>query len=154
MSAPKHKRKRILIEPRIQLKFAALFLSLACAAIAVQSIVIVNSLQSVASELPHDGVALTQHIPNILAKTILFTFALLLPLSFALGVRTTFGIVGPLYRFRNYLGDVASGKRTGRCSIRKADDLHDLCSIINEVVDMIPEQSAQETVVATESEAA
>ena len=108
----------------------------------MQAIVLVGSLQSVAATLPHDGVSLTREIPRVLARTCLMSFALLVPLSLMIGVRSTFGIVGPLYRFRVYLGRIAAGERPGPCRIRKTDDLHDLCDAINRAVEPLQGQAS------------
>lgn len=155
MNQYKKLRRKKLIEPRIQLRFGLLFLSLAMVAVLVQSIVIVNVIQQVARRLPNDGVELTSELPFILAGTTLLTLILLAPLSLVIGIRSTFPLVGPLYRFRAHLGELAAGRNPGPCRIRKTDELQDLCVLINEAMERIPGQDcavavehggAQETV--------
>lgn len=141
MNQYKKLRRKKLIEPRIQLRFGLLFLSLAMVAVLVQSIVIVNVIQQVARRLPNDGVELTSELPFILAGTTLLTLILLAPLSLVIGIRSTFPLVGPLYRFRAHLGELAAGRNPGPCRIRKTDELQDLCVLINEAMERIPGQA-------------
>lgn len=135
----KNRRRKLLIEPRIQLTFALLLVAVASAAILVQTIALASVLNRVAANLPSDGLELTQRIPDILASTSLLTYVLLAPLTLVLGVRSLHKVVGPLYRFRLFLKSVAAGERPERCRIRKGDQLQDFCELLNEVTQPLRE---------------
>jgi hypothetical protein len=127
-----YKRKKKLIEPRLQLRFSLAFLSTALVLVMVQAIVIQFVLQRVAARLPHDGNLLQAEIPTVLMISFAVTLLLLAPLSLGIGVMTTFRVVGPLYRFRVFLRQIADGERPGDCRIRKSDELQDFCELLNE----------------------
>jgi len=130
-------RKKKLIEPGIQLRFFALFLATVCVAALVQTIVLGYVLREVAARLPHDGEAVAERIPGALALGMGATLVLLAPVTLALGVRTTFPIVGPLYRIRQHLGLVVAGERPGPCRIRKGDELQELCALLNRALEPV-----------------
>jgi signal transduction histidine kinase len=71
-------------------------------------------------------------LPGILSEILIFTFGLVMPLIFAVGVLITHRIAGPVYRFEQYLGQVARGEEVGPCRIRSGDELQDLCDVIND----------------------
>lgn len=150
---PNHLRRRKLIEPRIQVRFFLFFLTISGLAVLVQTIVLNFLLQRLARQLPGDSELLLAHIPGSLGIAMLVTFALLAPLTFVLGVQTTFPIVGPLYRFRVYLTQIAAGERPGPCHIRKGDELQDLCQLINRAVAPLQDGAGGERT-ATEAGAA
>jgi hypothetical protein len=127
-----YKRKKKLIEPRLQLRFSLAFLSTALVLVMVQAIVIQFVLQRVAARLPHDGNLLQAEIPTVLLISFAVTLLLLAPLSLGIGVMTTFRVVGPLYRFRMFLRQIADGERPGDCRIRQSDELQDFCELLNE----------------------
>jgi len=83
------KRKKKLIEPRLQLRFSLAFLSTALLLVLVQAIVIHFVLQRIAARLPHDSEILRAEIPGALLISFACTFLLLAPLSLAIGVNTT-----------------------------------------------------------------
>jgi hypothetical protein len=130
MSAPNRRTKR-LIEPRIQKRFVLIFLSTASLAALVQALVVSFLLLRAADRLPNDGWELKTEIAGILASSLVFTVTFLVPLTLAVGVVSTHKIVGPLYRFRVYLTQLAAGERPAPCRIRQDDELQDLCELLN-----------------------
>ncbi len=48
-----------------------------------------------------------------------------------MGIRSTFPIAGPVYRFLADLGDVAEGGYQRPLKIREGDELQDLCAAMN-----------------------
>jgi len=140
-SSPESKRTRKLIEPRIQMRFVLLFLSVVCLAALVQTIVVGYVLQDLASEMPSDGEVVLARIPYTLSLGMGLTILLLTPITFALGIRTTFPIVGPLHRFRMHLTQVLAGERPGPCRIRKGDELQDFCELLNRTLEPLQDSS-------------
>jgi len=130
----KNLRSHKFIEPRIQRRFAFLFLSTAGTAALLQTIVLAYTLSSLAGELPNDGLLLSARIGKFLVTSFFITLGMLTPLTFALGISSTFKIVGPLYRFRVFLDQIRRGERPGPCRIRKDDELQDFCELLNEAM--------------------
>jgi hypothetical protein len=125
------RRKRKLIEPRIQKRFVMIFLSTTALAMLVQALVVSYLLLRVADRLPNDGVELKASVLGTLASSLGFTLLLLTPLTLVVGIASTHKIVGPLYRFRLYLTQLADGERPQPCRIREDDELQDFCALLN-----------------------
>ncbi|TDJ67419.1 MAG: methyl-accepting chemotaxis protein [Planctomycetota bacterium] len=125
-------RKRKLVEPRLQLEFCLLFLCITLCAVLVQTIVLNFTLAGLAGRVPHAGGRILAEIPRILGESLLLTLALLVPMALAIGVFSTFKIVGPIHRFKVFLEQVAAGERPRECRIRAGDELQDLCRLMNE----------------------
>jgi hypothetical protein len=140
-------RKKKLIEPRLQLRFSLAFLSTALLLVLVQAIVIHFVLQRLAARLPHDSELLRAEIPGTLLISFAFTFLFLAPLSLAIGVNATFRVLGPLYRFRVFLRQLADGEHPAPCRIRERDELQDFCDLLNEVTEPLRRSSPEVEVV-------
>jgi signal transduction histidine kinase len=151
MTAPERRSKK-LIEPRIQKRFVLIFLSTAALAALVQALVVSHLLLRAADQLPNDGFVLKSELREILASSLLFTVALLAPLTVAVGIASTHKIVGPLYRFRVYLTELARGNNPEPCRIRKDDELQDLCELLNRATE--PLRRAEPSPAAAREEAA
>lgn len=129
------KRKRTLIEPRIQWRFALIFLTTSALAVLVQTMVLCYLMLGIADRLTHDGVELKSHLPDVLAGSLFCTSVLLVPLTLAVGIKSSHKVVGPLYRFRVYLSELAAGEKPKPCCIRKDDELQDFCELLNRVTE-------------------
>ena len=134
-----NKRKRKFIEPRLQLKFVGLFLTTAVVGVAFQMVVLHFMLNRAATALPSDGGELLALIPRLMFDSFLITAGLLIPFTVLLGIRSTFTIVGPLYRFRVFLKQVGRRQQSEPCQIRKGDELQDLCALLNDVTEPLRE---------------
>jgi len=126
-----HKRRIQLIQPRLQLRLILTFLGVSALALALQFILFTASLTRLAAELPADGPQLIEQVPEHVLLVLLVSIAVLLPLTFFVGVVVTFRIAGPIYRFESYLTDVIAGGKPADCRLRKGDELKDLCELIN-----------------------
>jgi hypothetical protein len=125
-------RKRILIQPRLQIRLIAAFLGSACISVVVQILLLHMALGRLASDLPSGGAAVLEATPGIVLTQVILTFGLLVPLVVAVGTLETFRVAGPLYRFEVYLKDIVAGRKPGPCHIRKDDELQALCALLNE----------------------
>lgn len=134
MSTPE-RRKRKLIEPRIQKRFVLIFLSTTALAGLVQALVLSHLLLGVADRLPSDGLELKTQLLGILASGMTITLLILTPLTLAVGIASTHKVVGPLYRFRVYLTQLAAGERPAPCRIRQKDELQDFCALLNQATE-------------------
>jgi len=127
----RERRKKKLIEPRIQQRFVLIFLSSTALAVLVQALVVSHLLLGVADRLPNDGLELKAELLGILTSGLTSTLLLLTPLTLVVGIAATHKIVGPLYRFRVYLTELAAGTQPEPCRIRKDDELQDFCALLN-----------------------
>ena len=92
-------------------------------------------LLRIADRLTHDGLELKSHLPDVLAASLFCTSVLLVPLTLAVGIKSTHKVVGPLYRFRVYLSELGAGSKPEPCRLRQGDELQDFCELLNRVTD-------------------
>lgn len=135
------RRRRHLIDRRIQLKFVATFAATAGIAVLVQAIVTGYVLSTVVEQAPNDRLLLLAAAPRATAIGVLTSFLLLMPAAALMGVMLTFPIAGPLYRFKQHLASIARGERPGPCKIREGDELQDLCELLNAAVDSLQSET-------------
>jgi hypothetical protein len=150
-------RKKKLINPGLQLRLVAIFLCSAALAVQAEAILITYTLTKLAEDMPNDGSVLLSQLPEFVRTNLLLTFALLAPLTLGVGIVATFRIAGPLYRFQQFLQAVKEGRQVEPCTIRKGDELHDFCILLNDVTAPLrakAQTQAPETVPAVESVAA
>jgi hypothetical protein len=129
---PTFRRRKKLIKPGLQLKATFVFLGTSCIGIIVQTIVLFSTLTKVASEVPNDSLYVMSVIPRMVTTSLLVTFALLVPLTLAVGILITFKIAGPIYRMEQFMKQIISGEKPGDCSLRDGDQLHDFCALLNQ----------------------
>lgn len=128
----RYRRRKKLIEPRLQLKFALVFFATASIAVLVQAAMLVKTLVEMAAKMPNDGSRVMADLPMLLTFNLLVTFAILIPLALGIGVLGMFRIAGPIYRFRKFLNDVIAGEKPADIRLRKGDELLELCALLNE----------------------
>jgi len=126
-------RKKKLINPGLQLRLVAIFLCSAALAVQAEAILITYTLTKLAEDMPNDGSVLLSQLPEFVRTNLLLTFALLTPLTLGVGIVATFRVAGPLYRFQQFLQAVKEGRQVEACTIRKGDELHDFCVLLNDV---------------------
>ena len=126
-------RKKKLINPGLQLRLVAIFLCTAALAVQAEAILITYTLTRLAERMPTDGNLLLAELPEFVRTNLLLTFAVLAPLTLGTGIIATYRIAGPLYRFEQFLRNMRDGKQIEPCTIRKGDELHELCDLLNDV---------------------
>jgi len=141
-----NRRGKKLIEPRIQWRFTLIFLTSATLAALVQALVVSFLTMRAADRLPNDALALKSQLLDILGAGLGVTLLLLVPLTLMVGISSTHKIVGPLYRFRVYLTQLAGGEHPAPCRIREDDELQDLCELLNRATEPLrrPEQDSSQ----------
>ncbi len=150
-------RKKKLINPGLQLRLVAIFLCSAALAVQAEAILITYTLTKLAEDMPNDGSVLLSQLPEFVRTNLLLTFALLAPLTLGVGIVATFRVAGPLYRFQQFLQAVKEGRQVEPCTIRKGDELHDFCVLLNDVTAPLrakAQAAAPESVKEVESVAA
>jgi len=135
MAQRKYKRRKKLIDPGLQLRLTGAFVAMSALSLLLQFLLFAQYLSDAAAALPHDGPVLASGINGLLGKTLLVSFAVLLPVTLAVGILVTFRVAGPLYRFTQFLGSVSRGEHPGECRIRKGDELHEFCALLNRVTE-------------------
>lgn len=135
-----HKKRRIkLIKPQLQLKMTFLFVSVAVLSLLLQAVLLMSGLTTAALELPNDHMMMLDRVDSIIFQSLLSSFVLFLPLTFAVGILTTFRFAGPVYRMEAFLRQVVRGEKPADCRLRQGDELHDFCALINEATQSLRE---------------
>ena len=130
-SPERARRTRKLIKPGIQLRLAGIFAGLSVLCLLLQWLTFSSLLSNAASAMPVGGDYLVDLVPGLLFRSLLISMAVALPLTLLVGVHATHRLTGPIYRFENYLREVASGTQLGPCKIREGDEFSELCAQIN-----------------------
>jgi len=136
-----HRRRRKLIEPKLQLKLVATFVLVAAAATLLQAISLMHALNT-SMGAGFSGGHVAEQAPRIFVDNLLFGFAICVPIVAVVGVFATFRMVGPAYRMRIYLQDLAQNGYSGPCRIRRDDEFQGLCTALNAAVDRLRQADA------------
>ncbi|MEM7309303.1 MAG: hypothetical protein AAF682_21645 [Planctomycetota bacterium] len=144
MEQQRHKRRIKIIKPRLQLKLVGIFVGLATLSVLLQSILLARRLTQLSAEAPAGGDYLVDALPSIVLEILVFTFGLIIPLIFAVGVLITHRIAGPIYRFEQHLMGIVKGEKVRPCKIRDGDELQELCQIINMATETLSKRGADE----------
>ncbi len=132
-----NKRRKKLIRPRIQLKLIMAFLGVSLLALLLQFLLFQSTLSVLAADMPQDGPILLERIPGYTLLVLGISVAILLPMTFFVGVIVTFRVAGPIQRFDMHLQAIARGEDPGTCRIRKNDELQDFCATLNAALDRL-----------------
>jgi len=143
LSMAKYKRRKKLIDPSLQLKLTVVFVGLTAMGLLLQFGLFARNISHVALRLPNDGLLLVNEMSSLVTSTLVWSFLVFLPITFVVGILTTFRIAGPLYRFRVFMTDILRGDKPADCRIRKGDQLQDFCDLLNRVTAPLREQSTE-----------
>ncbi|NOT30635.1 MAG: hypothetical protein HOP15_09340 [Planctomycetes bacterium] len=138
-------RKNRLPKPALQLKLVLGFMGVSTLALCSQVLLLANRLMYLSQELPVSGEEIRSVLPELLTEVFVFSFLVLLPSVLAIGVLLTFRLAGPIYRFERYLADVAAGRESGPCRLRKGDQLQELCDLINAALEARPRRLTEKS---------
>jgi hypothetical protein len=138
-------RKKRLINPSLQLRLVAIFLCTAALAVQAEAILITYTLTKLAERMPTDGSLLLSELPEFVRTNLLLTFAILAPTALGVGIIATFRIAGPLYRIEQFLTQMKEGRQIEACTIRKGDELQELCALLNDVTAPARAKAARES---------
>lgn len=130
---PKYRRRRKLIQPGLQLRLTLTFVGIAALSLLLQFVLFANAMTELAVGLPSDGAIVMERTGDMLTAVLGVSFLVFLPLTFAIGVLSTFRIAGPVYRFTSFLRQVQRGERPPDFRLRSGDELKELAQLINEV---------------------
>jgi len=151
-----HRRRRTskLPKPSLQSRFCAVFAGVLLLSLLLQYALLSSRLTFLALELPSDGPLLIEGANRVLWSSLVLTCLVVLPLTCAAAVLTTFRIVGPIHRFEKFFRALAAGEDAGVLRIRQGDQLQELCDLINAALERVrsepaatrPAQAASEAV--------
>lgn len=136
------KRKVKLILPSLQIRLIGYFAGASLLSLGLQYLLFSQSISSLASDLPRDGVIVLDKLPGMLAGVFLTSAALIFPVIAWIGLQTTFRFAGPLYRFEKHLSGVVDGSESNACNLRRGDQLQQVCRLMNEATRLQREANA------------
>lgn len=131
------KRSQKIIQPAFQLRLVGWFTGMGMLALLLQFMIVGFRLSQAVAHVGENGGHITDEIPGVLMTTLLFSLGMLVPVLFGFGILLTFKIAGPAYRMEQYLRALARGEASGPCSIRKGDQLQELCEALNLAVESL-----------------
>lgn len=134
MSHSQYKRRTKLPRPRLQLRMIGAFAGLCALALLAQTLLLGALMMELANSLPTGGPRLAEELPGALMRALGLSVLMILPALGVIGVRITFKLAGPLYRFEQHLGAIAAGEWPDACRIRKGDDLQEFCTLLNDAL--------------------
>lgn len=133
----------------IQLKLGMVMLMCAVACTTVQFLFFLRSASDVAAAIPAARELLLGQLSALILKQYLTTLLLLVPLMVSVGILISFPIAGPIYRFEKYFREIAQGAEVQACTIRRGDNLQELCELINQAMARIQADNAKGQIAAT-----
>ncbi len=74
---------------------------------------------------------------NILLISFGISAVLTIPLALWIGVIQSFSFSGPIYKFKKHFTELVSGRWDTPCTLRKGDDLKDVCEVFNEYTALV-----------------
>lgn len=133
----KHLRKRKLVDKALQLRMVAIFVTIGCASVLFQVILMNASLLDLAREAPDGGLEMLESARGKVATNIIWTLGVMIPLMASIGIAATHRVAGPAYRMRRHLEGIAEGGPVTRCRIRKGDEFQGLCDALNAAIERL-----------------
>lgn len=131
------KRKRKLINKRLQLKMVGVFTAIGCTCALFQIVLVNYGLLEIARSVPEGGDDILRQARGMMVTNTMWTLGALIPLMTCVGVILTHRIAGPAYRMTNHCKDIASGGPVRPCNIRKDDELQELCNSLNAMLEQL-----------------
>lgn len=128
---PAFKRKKRLINKRMQLKMIGVFAAIGLVSALFQIVLVNSSLITIAREAEAGGDYILQQSRPMMLRNVLWTIAALIPLMTCVGIVVTHRVAGPAYRMTQHCKEIAEGGPVTTCRIRKNDEMQDLCAAMN-----------------------
>lgn len=132
----KHRRTKF-IRFDVQFRVILIALCVACLVLLINFQMSMAALGSVKGSFER-GVSATmtfEEMRNAVISRFLLSIGITIPIAAAVGILYSFRFAGPLYRFDRYFNELKTGRWSNRCSVRKGDDLQDMCGAINGALD-------------------
>lgn len=129
-----NRRKKKLIRSDLQFKIVFITLFVASLVLLINFQMSLAALWSISIQPMGSVESALDQIRHVMVKKFLISVGMAIPLAVSVGILYSFKFSGPIYRFKKYFLDLAAGRWDQRCSLRKGDDLQDVCDSINSAV--------------------
>jgi nitrogen fixation/metabolism regulation signal transduction histidine kinase len=125
-------RTNKLIDPDTQLRLTLWFVGVTALGMLVQLMLTASDLEDVLSARGDLGqLKSSGGLTPILIGSFLKALGVGLSVAFVIGVLITHRVCGPMFRFTQFLEGVMRGELSQACRIRKNDEFHDFCEVLN-----------------------
>ena len=129
----KERRIRTLVKPGLQMRTFGVLAFLVLVALTVQGMVLHASLSALTDELPNDGSILGGRTSSVLITGLLVGAVVLVPLALGFALMASNRVAGPLHRVESHLRAFLDGQSPRALTLRRNDELQELCALVNEV---------------------
>jgi len=129
-----NQRKRTLLKRELQLGMVMQCGAVVGVAMLVQSLLLTFLLSRLASTLPNDGLLVHEAMPRVLLTGMLTSLAILAPFVFALGLRYSHRIAGPVHRMEMTLRKVLDSGEPVPLRLREGDELQELAGLLDQAL--------------------
>lgn len=129
-----NKRKQTLVKRELQLRMVMQCAAVVTLAVLVQSLLIAFAFSRLASTLPNDGLLVHQAMPRVIVLGLLTSLAILAPFVFALGLRYSHRIAGPVHRMETTLHKAIENGEFEPLRLREGDELQDLAALVDQAL--------------------
>lgn len=141
--APKYRRLNYFVLPKLQLKFAGWLLVIVFGISVFTALTIYYSIwmllgEKLAAVYPQGRLVQILNSANL---TLFLRMLIITPVLVAVAIYLSHRIAGPIFNINRSLGEVARGNFSLRIRLRKTDELQDVASNINKVLDVLEEKS-------------
>lgn len=141
MTQVQYKRKKRLINKRMQLKMVGVFTAIGIVSALFQIVLVNSSLLSIAKDAPGGGEYMLGQARPMMMRNVAWTVAALVPLMVCVGIVVTHRVAGPAYRMTQHCLGIAAGEPVRPCKIRKGDELGELCDALNAAIEHLAPSS-------------
>jgi methyl-accepting chemotaxis protein len=135
-----NRRKKKLIRSDLQIKIVFITLFVASLVLLINFQMSLAALWSISIQPVGTVESALDQIRHVMVKKFLISVAMAIPLAVSVGILYSFKFSGPIYRFKKYFLELVTGRWDERCSLRKGDDLKDVCDSINAAVGTLRER--------------
>ncbi len=137
MQRKRIRRKRYLVKPKFQLKYAGfnlvvMLLACLCFGFIIYKSGTITMISEISRIYPEK---VPGFMMNLVVKQVLFTLILFLPIVLAGSIYLSHKVVGPAHRLEKDIRKIAEGEFGLRLRIRKGDELRELAGEVNRLVE-------------------
>jgi len=138
------KRLQKLNKVGLQVKMILAFLLVSIVSALFQVYLLNRFALVLSQDLPTDGDLMLSKLPSMLLSSLALTFIVLVPATFLVGILITHRVAGPVHAIERYLQNFVRGEKQGPCTIRRNDELHELCGLVNQALGTDAAQASTE----------
>lgn len=151
-----NRRRRKLVRTDLQLKVVFITLFVASFCLLVNFQLVLAGLWALHSSLvsASNYESFLDGVRRLVVQKFLLSLVIAVPLSTTVGILYSFTFSGPIYKFKKYLSELADGAPWNQtCTLRKGDQLVDLCDALNAAIGQLRERVAASHFVLQQADA-